>query len=326
MGRQAEWNQRRTSKMSTNVHAGAALRALVAATALGALASGVWAQENVAVITPYLAQPGTQFYVEAFEARAAELGWEVNVIDTAGDVAAVIGRIEDAVTQGVDAIVINVDPAQVGAGLQAAADAGIPVFGMDAGSDPLIAANITSNGYAMAAETAVYVANRIGGAGAVVMFTFDPFPPVQVRGVIADAVFANYPDITVLDRMTPNVADGGIADSRAKMEAILAANPEPGSIAAVWAAWDQPALGALQAIEAAGRQGEGIVITGIDANPEARAAIAAGGNFEASVAQDFAGIGRTTADTVALVLGGGELRQSVIYVPTVLITAANVAQ
>jgi ribose transport system substrate-binding protein len=116
--------------------------------------------------------------------------------------------------------VINVDPAQVGAGLMAAAEAGIPVVGMDAGSDPLVAANITSNGYAMAAETAVYVANRINGEGAVVMFVFDAFPPVQIRGVVADAIFGNFPDITVLDRVTPDVADGGIADSRAKMEAI----------------------------------------------------------------------------------------------------------
>ena len=298
----------------------AGLASVLAIAATGAMA------DTIAVITPYLAQPGTQFYVEAFEARAAELGWEVNVIDTAGDVAAVIARIEDQVTAGVDAIVINVDPAQVGAGLQAAADAGIPVVGMDAGNDPLLAANVTSNGYAMAAETAVYVANRIGGAGNVVMFVFDPFPPVQVRGAIADAVFANHPDITVLDRVTPDVSDGGIADSRAKMEAILAANPEPGSIAAVWAAWDQPALGALQAIEVAGRQGEGIVITGIDANPQAREAIAAGGNFEASVAQDFAGIGRTAADTVARLLAGESLVQKVIYVPTVLVTAANVGE
>ena len=279
--------------------------------------------ETVAVITPYLAQPGTQMYVEGFEARAKEKGWEVNTIDTAGDVAAAISRIEDAVTQKVDAIVINVDPAQVAAGLQAAADAGIPVVGMDAGSDPLLAANITSNGYAMAAETAVYVANRIGGQGNVVMFVFDAFPPVQIRGVVADAVFGNYPDITVLDRVTPDVSDGGIADSRAKMEAILAANPEPGSIKAVWAAWDQPALGALQAIEDAGRGGEGIVITGMDANPQARDAIAAGGNFEASMAQDFGAIGATTADTVARVLAGETLRAKVIYVPTQLVTSAN---
>ncbi|MBB4051193.1 ribose transport system substrate-binding protein [Devosia subaequoris] len=289
-------------------------------------AGAVHAQARVAIVTPYMAQPGTQFYVEAFQEVAGEQGWDVNVIDTAGDVAAVISRIEDVVIQNVDAIVINVDPTQVTAGLQAADDAGIPVFGMDAGSDPLLVTNVTSNGYAMAAETATYVADRINGQGNVVMFVFDAFPPVQVRGVVADAVFGNHPDINVLDRVTPDVSDGGIADSRAKMEAILAANPEPGSIAAVWAAWDQPALGALQAIEAAGREGEGIVITGIDANPQAREAIGAGGNFEASVAQDFAGIGAATADAVARVLEGEDLRQSVIYVPTQLVTAANADQ
>lgn len=290
------------------------------------LAPGAAAQaagEKIAVITPYLAQPGTQFYVEAFEAKAKEFGWEVNVIDTKGDVAAAVGRIEDAANQKVAAIVINVDPAQVQAGLEAARTAGVPVFGMDAGATPLLVTNVTSNGYAMAADTASYVTNRLGGKGNVVMFVFDAFPPVQQRGVIADAIFKNSPDIKVLDRVTPDVQDGGIADSRAKMEAILAANPEKGSIAAVWAAWDQPALGALQAIEAAGRTGEGIVITGIDANPQAREAIAKGGNFEASVAQDFKGIGATTADAVKRHLAGETIRQRVIYVPTRLVTAAN---
>jgi ribose transport system substrate-binding protein len=295
-----------------------------AATALAVTAVGAQAETKIAVITPYLAQPGTQFYVEGFQQAAGEKGWDVNVIDTDGDVAAVISRIEDMVTQNVDAIVINVDPSQVAAGLQTAKDAGIPVFGMDSGTDPLLVTNVTSNGYAMAAETAVYVANRIGGAGNVVMFIFEAFPPVQVRGHVADAIFANFPDIEVIDRVTPDVSDGGIADSRAQMEAILAANPEAGSIKAVWAAWDQPALGALQAIEAAGREGEGIVITGMDANPQAREAIASGGNFEASMAQDFQGIGSTTADAVAMVLNGQTIKQNVMYVPTKLITAANV--
>lgn len=301
-------------------------RNLLAATAVSVAvgwAGGALAASKVAVITPYLAQPGTQFYVEAFQGVAKDKGWDVNVIDTAGDVAAVISRIEDMVTQKVDAIVINVDPAQVKAGLDAAKAAGIPVVGMDAGADALLATNVTSNGYAMAAETSTYVADRIGGAGNIVMFVFDAFPPVQARGVVAGAVFGNFPDIKVLDRVTPDVSDGGIADSRAKMEAILAANPEAGSIKAVWAAWDQPALGALQAIEAAGRQNEGIVITGIDANPQAREEIAKGGNFEASIAQDFKGIGSTTADAVARILSGEAIKQRVIYVPTKLITAAN---
>ena len=300
-----------------------------AALAAGALlmlmaSAGAALAAKIAVITPYLAQPGTQFYVEAFQETAKGYGWEVNVIDTKGDVAAAISRIEDAANQKVDAIVINVDPAQVAAGLETAKKAGVPVFGMDAGASPLLVTNVTSNGYAMAADTAAYLANRINGKGAVVMFVYDAFPPVQARDVVADAIFKNYPDIKVLSRVTPDVKDGGIADSRAQMDAILAANPAKGSIAAVWAAWDQPALGALEAIEAAGRGGEGIVITGNDANPQAREAIAKGGAFEASMAQDFAGIGHTTADAVERKLAGETIKRSVIYVPTKLITATNV--
>ncbi len=288
-------------------------------------ASSTWAA-SVAVITPYLAQPGTQAAIEGFEASASKKGWEVNVIDTAGDVASVISRIEDSITQNMDAIVIAVDPAQVNVGLLSAKEAGIPVVGLDAGSDPLLLANVTSNGYAMAAETSVYIANRIEGNGKVVMFVFDAFPPVQIRGVVADAIFGNFPDIDVIDRVTPDVSDGGIADSRAKMEAILAANPEPGSISAVWAAWDQPALGALQAIEAAGRASEGIVITGIDANPQARDAISRAGNFEVSIAQDFAAMGAAAAEVVSRAISGAEQRARVIYVPTKMITANNASQ
>lgn len=292
--------------------------------ALALTASSVWAKD-ISIVTPFLAQPGAQAMIEGFEKRVAEKGWDVNTVDTAGDVAAVVSRMEDAVTQNVDAIVIHIDPQQVESGLQAAADAGIPVIGLGAGNNKLLVTNVTTNGYAMAAETAVYLADRIGGEGNVVMFVFDPFPPVQIRGVIADAIFANHPDIKVLDRVTPDVQDGGIADSRAKMEAILAVNPEPGSIKAVWAAWDQPALGALQAIEAAGREGEGIVITGMDANPQARDAIASGGNFEASIAQDFQAIGFTTADVLEQALAGNKPSVPAIYVPTEFVTKENAA-
>ncbi len=299
-------------------------KSIAAAAIFAASSSAAIAAGKIAIVTPYLAQPGTQYYVESFQEAAKENGWTVNVIDTKGDVAAVISRIEDMANQKVDAIVINVDPSQVTAGLETAKKAGVPVFGMDSGANPLLVTNVTSNGYEMAADTAAYVANRIGGKGGVVMFVFDAFPPVQVRGVVADAIFKNYPDIKIIDRVTPDVQDGGIANSRAKMEAILAAHPQKGSIAAVWAAWDQPALGALQAIEAAGRTDEGIVITGMDANPQAREAIAKGGNFEASMSQDFKGIGRAVADAVKRYLAGEKIKQSVIYVPTKLITVENV--
>jgi ribose transport system substrate-binding protein len=250
-----------------------------AAAAFALAATDVLAAGKITIVTPYMAQPGTQYYVEAFQDVAKANGWSVNVVDTKGDIAGVISGIENAANQKVDAIILNADPAQVTAGLETAKKAGVPVFGMDAGANPLLVTNVTSNGYEMAAVTAAYVVNRIHNKGGVVEFVFDAFPPVQVRCVIADAIFKNNPDIKIIDRVTPDVQDGGIADSRAKMEAILAAHPQKGSIGAVWAAWDQPALGALQAIDAAGRSNEGIVIVGMDANPQARDAIAKGGNF-----------------------------------------------
>jgi ribose transport system substrate-binding protein len=292
------------------------------------LGSLVFAQDDgvtIAVLTPYLAQPGTQFMVEGFQAAAEERGWTVNVIDTAGELADLNSRVQDVVTQQVDAIVLNADPSQVPA-LADATAAGIPVFGMDAGVSPDIVVNVTSNAYEMAAVTATYVVDRLNGAGRVVIFGFNAYPPVQKRGVVAEAIFGNSPDIEVIDFIEPDVTDGGIADSRARMEAILAANPDPGSISAVWAAWDQPALGALQAIEAAGREGEGIIITGIDANPQAVDAITAGGNFEASIAQDFSGIGSLVAEQIASYLDGNEPTQTVVYAPTTLVTASNAGE
>ena len=289
------------------------------------LAAGVLQAQKrmIAVMTPFLAQPGTQLMVEAFESAAKGKSWEVDVIDTSGDVAALISRMEDVSLQKVDAIVINVDPSQIKTGLLAAKDAGIPVFGMDSGNDPLLVANVTSNGYVMAAETATYVVDQLNGQGNVVMFIFEPYPPVQKRGAIAESIFNNSPDIKISDKITPSFDKGPLEGSRNAMEAFLNANPEKGSIQAVWAAWDDPALGAEQAIIDAGRQDEGIIIVGIDATDQAKDRIATGGNFKATVAQDFQGIASTVAKTIEGYLNQGSVSQKQIYVSAKLVTAGR---
>ena len=76
------------------------------------------------------------------------------------------------------------------------------------------------------------------------MFTFDAFPTVQAQEAFAVAMFNKYNDISFLDRLTPDVSGIGCADSRARMAALVSAKPTVGSIKVVWAASDQPALGA----------------------------------------------------------------------------------
>ena len=276
---------------------------------------------SITVMTPFLAQPGTQLMVEAFEKSAQKKSWKVDVIDTSGDIAALVSRMEDVVLQKPDAIVINVDPSQIKTGLLAARDAGIPVFGMDSGVDPLLQSNVTSNGYVMAAETATFLVDQLNGRGNVVMFIFEPYPPVQMRGAIAEAIFNNSPDIKILDKITPSFDKGPLEGARNAMEAVLIANQGKESIQAVWAAWDDPAIGAEQAIRDAGRENENIIIVGIDATEQAKDRISAGGNFKATVAQDFTLIAETVAQTVEQYLNTGSVSQKQIYVSAKLITA-----
>jgi len=278
-------------------------------------------KRSITVMTPFLAQPGTQLMVEAFEKSAQKKSWKVDVIDTSGDIAALVSRMEDVVLQKPDAIVINVDPSQIKTGLLAARDAGIPVFGMDSGVDPLLQSNVTSNGYVMAAETATYLVDQLNGRGNVVMFIFEPYPPVQMRGAIAEAIFNNSPDLKILDKITPSFDKGPLEGARNAMEAVLIANQGKESIQAVWAAWDDPAIGAEQAIRDAGRENENIIIVGIDATEQAKDRISAGGNFKATVAQDFTLIAETVAQTVEQYLNTGSVSQKQIYVSAKLITA-----
>lgn len=282
--------------------------------------SGALAQEgNIAVLTPYLASATTQIMVEEFSQAMEDQGYQVQVIDTAGDIAALDSRIQDVVIQGVDAIVLSVNPELVPAAVDVAAQAGIPVFGLDAGSTQGLVLDVTSNNYAMAAQTATYLVDRLGGKGRVVMLIHPPYAPVQKRGVVARAIFENTPDIEVEDGVFIQVP-GPLESARNAVEALLIANPEPGSIKGIWAAWDEPALGALQAIRALGREDEGIVIVGIDAIDAARAAIAEGSAFEATVAQNFEAIAQTLAEEVDAYLNGQEPTRKTIYIPTELIT------
>jgi len=66
--------------------------------------------------------------------------------DLEGDLAAVNGEMTNAVSEKVSAIVLGMgDPKEFSAGLKAAKDASIPVFGLDAGSADGVTTNFTSD-------------------------------------------------------------------------------------------------------------------------------------------------------------------------------------
>jgi inositol transport system substrate-binding protein len=83
---------------------------------------------------------------------------------------------------------------------------------------------------------------------------------------------------------------------------------------------DEMAIGAIQALKAAGKMDK-VVIGGVDATQDALAAMAAG-DLDVTVFQNAAGQGKGSLDA-ALKLAKGEKVEKKVYIPFELVTPAN---
>ncbi len=285
-------------------------------------ATGVCANEisSIAIVSPYYSdQPATKEVVDAFQADAEAAGFEVSLVDTGGDLAAVNSEIENALAQEADAVVLGMgDPQEFGAGLAATSSAGIPVFGLDAGAVDGVTANITSDNTFLGETSAQQMIDAIGEGGRVIVIHFDPFEPVRLRGAAARELFeAN--GIEVIEDIQGDPADStGFA--KTTVLDLLSKYPE-GEVDGVWAGWDASALGAFQATQEAGRTE--VVVTGVDGQDFATAEVAKDENWIATVRQDWPGIASTAVSTITDCAGGTAPSDQVITVPGELITAEN---
>ena len=85
---------------------------------------------------------------------------------------------------------------------------------------------------------------------------------------------------------------------------------------------DEMAIGAIQAMKAAGISMDDVVVTGVDATQDALVAMAAG-DLDATVFQDARGQGAGALDT-ALALARGEDVDQSVFIPFKLVTPANI--
>jgi len=277
--------------------------------------------KQISIITPYLSSVATNDIVESLKAQADAKGWKYNVIDTNGDLGMMASRMEDVIAANTDAIVIvSTDPNQVASQIQQASTKGISVFGADSGYIEGMAMNATSDNTQMAKLITDYLFEQMGHKGNLVVLTHRPHPGVLKRSEQLDAQLKEHPDIKLVTEQHVDVP-GPIESARQTMESLLLANQGEGSITAVWAGWDEPAIGAAQAIEAAGRQN--IIVTGIDGNSQAIEMIKAGGPLKATVQQNFSGMAELVAQQMEKVFNGQAVDAVELYAPATLITKEN---
>jgi len=245
-------------------------------------------------------------------------GVELIMVDSKEDVAIQLGQVENFVAQGMDAIVLI--PANTDATdpmTQAAVDAGIPLVYVNrkpanlpegvayVGSDSIVAGQLQME----------WIADKLGGKGNVVIMNGNlAQEAAQMRTAGVKEVAAKFPDITITKEDTGNWSR---AEGLALMENWLSTGDQ---IDAVASNNDEMAIGALQAIEAAGKLGE-IIVGGVDASPDALAEMEKG-RLSVTVFQNAAGQGEGGIKA-AIALARGEAIEQITWIPYELVTPEN---
>jgi ribose transport system substrate-binding protein len=171
---------------------------------------------------------------------------ELIIVSTGDDVEAQIAAMDNMISLGVDAIILNaINPTSFDAVVSRAADAGIIVVAFDGIVDAPEAIIVNEDQIEFGASMARDLAERMGGEGNVIMVNGVPGTSVDSdRNAGAKAVFAEYPDITISaeleGRWDSGTAQTVVAD-------FLATEPE---VDGVWVQGGGP--GVIQAFVDAG--------------------------------------------------------------------------
>jgi ribose transport system substrate-binding protein len=275
------------------------------------LTAGIAAQDlRIGLAVSTLNNPFFVDLKEGAESMAEEMGVEILVVDAQDDAAAQLSSVEDLLIKQIDVLIVNpVDGNAVVSAITAANDAGVPVITVDRGAEGgEVVSHIASDNVAGGEMAGDFIAEQLNEEGKVVELEGIPgTSAARDRGKGFNQAMDKYEGMEVIARQP---AGFDRAEGMTVMENILQGNPE---IDAVFAHNDNMALGAMEAIAAAGRSDE-IMIVGFDAIDDEVAAVKAG-DLAATIAQKPALMGEMAVETAVKVANGEEVDE---YTPVPL--------
>lgn len=236
-------------------------------------------------------------------AAAKEDGYELAVTSGEFDVAKQKDQIQDFIVRKVNAIIVSpCDSKSIGTAIQAANTAGIPVFTADIAclaEGAKVVTHVASDNVAGGRLAAQALVKALGGSGKVAIIDHPEVESVIQRVAGFEDEIAKTPGIRVVAKLSGH----GIKDQAFRTtEDVLQAHPD---LDGIFGINDDSALGALAAVEKAGKAGR-VTIVGFDAVPEARQAIKEG-KIYADVIQQPGEIGCQTIDAIKTYLSGGQV-------------------
>jgi ribose transport system substrate-binding protein len=260
-----------------------------------------------------LANPFFRDLADSLKEEAAKHGYRVLITAGEFDVAKQKDQVADFIVQKVDAIVLCPCNSQsIGTSIAAANEAGIPVFTADIAclaKDAKVVCHVATDNLGGGRLAAKALQEALGGTGKVAILDHPEAESVMLRTRGFNEEIAKTPGISVVATLPA----GGSKDKAFPVaEDILQAHPDLNGFFAIN---DPTALGALAAIEKAGKAGK-VTIVGFDAMLEACQAIK-DGKIYATIVQHPKEIGRKTAQAIARYMAGEELEREILIPGTI---------
>ena len=246
---------------------------------------------------------------------------DVRFADAQGDVGRQLSQIQNFAAQDAAAIIVNAADTSATPGMtKAARDAGVPIVYVNrrpaeeslpdgvvfVGSDDLEAGTLEMEELARLMNYRGNVAIMIGELAS---------NGAQLRTKAAESVVAKYPAMKIIEKQVGNFQRERGLDLMNNW--LTAGTP----IDAVAANNDEMAIGAIMATQQARVAPGKILIAGVDATPDALAALAKG-TLAVTVFQDARGQARRALDA-AVKLSRGEHVDSFVWIPFELVTREN---
>jgi ribose transport system substrate-binding protein len=273
---------------------------------------------GISVLT--LGNPFFNVIAEGVKEEAAKHGYDVVVVDGDRDVQKQANQIDDFLTKGVSAIILNpCDRQSIGPAIEKANKAGVPVFTCDlkcVAEGAEVVSHVGSDnlqGGRLAGEAMIEALGEQGGEVLIVHFPQANSCQLRVQGF--EEVIGKYNAGLSANQIevVAQLDGGGVRDEGYKVtEDTLQAHPD---LRGIFAINDPSGLGARAALEKAGKQDQ-VTIVAFDGQPEGKQAIKDGKIF-ADPIQFPDLIGKKTVQLMMDYFAGNEVAKEVL-IPTQL--------
>jgi ribose transport system substrate-binding protein len=218
-------------------------------------------KKKIAVVISTLNNPWFVVLGDTAKERAEQLGYDVTIFDSQNDTAKESDHFDNIITGGYVAILFNPTDADGSiANVRKSKEAGVPTFCIDReiNANDVAVTQILSDNYAGCVELGQYFVQRMNEKGKY----------VELLGILGDnntwnrskgfhSVVDNYPELKMVAQQT---AEFDRTKAMEVLESILQANPD---INAVFCGNDAMAMGAYQALAAAGKADK-VMVFGFD--------------------------------------------------------------